>query len=242
MGGFSAQLECTQLDARSLKRVGILKNIFKLFWLWLRREFKNGSVKATIERYKKASDSSNTGSVAEVNAQFYQQEAEKLRNQIRNLQNTNRHMLGESVGGLPMKELKSLESRLEKGISRIRSKKNELLFAEIEYMQKKVKIVKCTVNDIPVDISFNQTAGLSALCFLEKVLSFWWMHGPGLAEFMHSDFFKLIDYLKVCILSLFCSICILLYFWCSMINAVFCLAGCIYIIDYYSFQYFNNEF
>ncbi|XP_052877268.1 agamous-like MADS-box protein AGL21 [Gossypium arboreum] len=208
------------------------------------------SVKATIERYKKASDSSNTGSVAEVNAQFYQQEAEKLRNQIRNLQNTNRHMLGESVGGLPMKEFKSLESRLEKGISRIRSKKNELLFAEIEYMQKKmfpfgsvplktflpdgdidltalshqnmeenfaryicsilqdnqqnsevlvqdvqyirhsyhfsflshgclvaakfercleVKIVKCTVNDIPVDISFNQTAGLSALCFLEKV-------------------------------------------------------------------------
>ncbi|KAK5844478.1 hypothetical protein PVK06_000618 [Gossypium arboreum] len=32
-----------------------------------------------------------------------------------------------------------------------------------------VKIVKCTVNDIPVDISFNQTAGLSALCFLETV-------------------------------------------------------------------------
>ncbi|XP_012455290.2 agamous-like MADS-box protein MADS1 isoform X2 [Gossypium raimondii] len=100
-------------------------------------EYANNSVKATIERYKKASDSSNTGSVAEVNAQFYQQEADKLRNQIRNLQNTNRHMLGESVGGLPMKELKSLESRLEKGISRIRSKKNELLFAEIEYMQKK---------------------------------------------------------------------------------------------------------
>ncbi|TYG97426.1 hypothetical protein ES288_A10G037700v1 [Gossypium darwinii] len=100
-------------------------------------EYANNSVKATIERYKKASDSSNTGSVAEVNAQFYQQEADKLRNQIRNLQNTNRHMLGESVGGLPMKELKSLETRLEKGISRIRSKKNELLFAEIEYMQKK---------------------------------------------------------------------------------------------------------
>ncbi|KAG8054432.1 hypothetical protein GUJ93_ZPchr0001g32708 [Zizania palustris] len=35
------------------------------------------------------------------------------------------------------KELKSLESRLEKGISRIRSKKHELLFSEIEYMQKR---------------------------------------------------------------------------------------------------------
>ncbi|MBA0574742.1 hypothetical protein Golob_024128, partial [Gossypium lobatum] len=32
-------------------------------------EYANNSVKATIERYKKASDSSNTGSVAEVNAQ-----------------------------------------------------------------------------------------------------------------------------------------------------------------------------
>uniref|UniRef100_A0A6N2MAV0 K-box domain-containing protein n=1 Tax=Salix viminalis TaxID=40686 RepID=A0A6N2MAV0_SALVM len=37
----------------------------------------------------------------------------------------------------PVKELKSLETKLEKGISRIRSKKNELLFAEIEYMQKR---------------------------------------------------------------------------------------------------------
>ncbi|KAK8612782.1 hypothetical protein V6N13_092889 [Hibiscus sabdariffa] len=95
------------------------------------------SVKATIDRYKKACDSSNTGSVSETNTQFYQQEADKLRTQIRNLQKTNRNMLGESLAGLPMKELRSLESRLEKGISKIRSKKNEQLFAEIEYMQKR---------------------------------------------------------------------------------------------------------
>ncbi|KAJ9690812.1 hypothetical protein PVL29_013126 [Vitis rotundifolia] len=101
-------------------------------------EYANNSVKSTIERYKKASaDSSNTGSVSEANAQFYQQEASKLHQQIRNLQNSNRHMLGESLGSLNFKDLKSLEIRLEKGISRIRSKKNELLFAEIEYMQKR---------------------------------------------------------------------------------------------------------
>ncbi|XVF87252.1 hypothetical protein PTKIN_Ptkin18bG0103900 [Pterospermum kingtungense] len=101
-------------------------------------EYANNSVKATIERYKKTcSDSSNTGSVAEANAQFYQQEADKLRNQIRNIQNTNRNMLGESLGSLPMKDLKTLETRIEKGISRIRAKKNELLFAEIEFMQKR---------------------------------------------------------------------------------------------------------
>ncbi|EOY27872.1 K-box region and MADS-box transcription factor family protein isoform 1 [Theobroma cacao] len=101
-------------------------------------EYANNSVKATIERYKKTcADSSNTGSVSEANAQFYQQEAAKLRVQIGNLQNSNRHMLGESLSALPMKDLRSLENRLEKGISRIRSKKNELLFAEIEYMQKR---------------------------------------------------------------------------------------------------------
>ncbi|XP_076935982.1 floral homeotic protein AGAMOUS-like [Bidens hawaiensis] len=45
--------------------------------------------------------------------------------------------MGESLGNMPAKDLKNLESKLEKGISRIRSKKNELLFAEIEYMQKR---------------------------------------------------------------------------------------------------------
>ncbi|KAK3042431.1 hypothetical protein RJ639_000155 [Escallonia herrerae] len=38
---------------------------------------------------------------------------------------------------MPFKDLKGLESRLEKALSRIRSKKNELLFAEIEHMQKR---------------------------------------------------------------------------------------------------------
>ncbi|OIV95732.1 hypothetical protein TanjilG_05280 [Lupinus angustifolius] len=98
----------------------------------------SSSVKATIERYKKAcSDSSGAGSASEANAQFYQQEADKLRVQISNLQNNNKLMMGESLGSMNAKDLKNLETKLEKGISKIRSKKNELLFAEIEYMQKR---------------------------------------------------------------------------------------------------------
>ncbi|CAK9152663.1 unnamed protein product [Ilex paraguariensis] len=106
------------------------------YGLWMTQR----SVKATIDRYKKAcSNSSNTGSVSETNAQFYQQEASKLRAQIGNLQNSNRNMLGESLGSLSVRDLKNLESRLERGISKIRSKKvlNELLFAEVEFMQKR---------------------------------------------------------------------------------------------------------
>nr|AGC31682.1 MADS-box transcription factor [Allium cepa] len=103
-------------------------------------EYANNSVKQTIERYKKAStDTSNTGThVSEVNSQYYQQEAMKLRQQIASLQNSNRrNLLGESLSSMNHKELKQLETRLEKGISKIRAKKNELLFAEIEYMQKR---------------------------------------------------------------------------------------------------------
>ncbi|KDO44283.1 hypothetical protein CISIN_1g0061401mg [Citrus sinensis] len=40
---------------------------------------------------------------------------------------------------------------------------------DVQYVPAQVKIVKCSVQNIPVDISFNQMAGLSALCFLEKV-------------------------------------------------------------------------
>ncbi|RYR74932.1 hypothetical protein Ahy_A02g009641 isoform B [Arachis hypogaea] len=57
--------------------------------------FKKSSdnVKASIERYKKASlDSSNGGSTSEINAQHYQQESAKLRVQISNFQNHNRQV------------------------------------------------------------------------------------------------------------------------------------------------------
>ncbi|XP_057751515.1 floral homeotic protein AGAMOUS-like [Arachis stenosperma] len=101
-------------------------------------EYANNSVKASIERYKKASsDSSNGGSTSEINAQHYQQESAKLRVQISNLQNHNRQILGEALSNMAVKDLKNLETKLEKGISKIRSKKNELLFAEIDYMQKR---------------------------------------------------------------------------------------------------------
>ncbi|KAL6562035.1 Floral homeotic protein AGAMOUS [Orobanche gracilis] len=104
-------------------------------------EYANNSVKGTIERYKKASsDSSNNGSISEANTQYYQQEASKLRAQISNLQNQNRNIFGEALGALTLRELKNLEGKVERGISRIRSKKNELLFAEIEYMQKRQEI------------------------------------------------------------------------------------------------------
>ncbi|KAG2275912.1 hypothetical protein Bca52824_058467 [Brassica carinata] len=94
-------------------------------------------IRSTIERYKKASDNTNTHSVQEINAAYYQQESAKLRQQIQTIQNSNRHLMGDSLSALSVKELKQVENRLEKAISRIRSKNHELLLAEIENLQKR---------------------------------------------------------------------------------------------------------
>ncbi|KAK9991172.1 hypothetical protein SO802_026157 [Lithocarpus litseifolius] len=112
-------------------------------------EYANNSTKSTIERYKKAcNDGSGTSSIEQTNAQYYQQESAKLRQLIQNMQNSNRHLLGEGISSLNIKEMKQLESRLERGLTRIRSKKSnsltcllqqhEMLMAEIEYSQKRV--------------------------------------------------------------------------------------------------------
>ncbi|EOX95734.1 Poly(A) RNA polymerase cid14, putative [Theobroma cacao] len=50
--------------------------------------------------------------------------------------------------------------------------KNEnakFLVKEVQYIQAEVKIIKCLVENIVVDISFNQLGGLCTLCFLEEV-------------------------------------------------------------------------
>ncbi|GAY67976.1 hypothetical protein CUMW_260630 [Citrus unshiu] len=63
---------------------------------------------------------------------YYQQESAKLRQQIQMSQNSNRHLMGDSLSSLTLKELKQLENRLEQGITRIRSKK----IAEMDRFQR----------------------------------------------------------------------------------------------------------
>ncbi|KAI4328896.1 hypothetical protein L6164_021216 [Bauhinia variegata] len=45
----------------------------------------------------------------------------------------------------------------------------EFRVKEVQYIQAEVKIIKCLVENIVVDISFNQLGGLCTLCFLEQV-------------------------------------------------------------------------
>ncbi|KAK4266981.1 hypothetical protein QN277_023833 [Acacia crassicarpa] len=50
-----------------------------------------------------------------------------------------------------------------------KSENAEFCVKEVHYIQAEVKIIKCLVENIVVDISFNQLGGLCTLCFLEEV-------------------------------------------------------------------------
>ncbi|MCL7046419.1 hypothetical protein MKW94_016726 [Papaver nudicaule] len=50
-----------------------------------------------------------------------------------------------------------------------KSETAEFRVKEVQYIQAEVKLIKCLVENIVVDISFNQLGGLCTLCFLEEV-------------------------------------------------------------------------
>ncbi|KAF8080234.1 hypothetical protein N665_0964s0015 [Sinapis alba] len=47
--------------------------------------------------------------------------------------------------------------------------KSEFHVTDVKFIPAQVKVIKCNIRNISVDISFNQMAGLCALCFLEQV-------------------------------------------------------------------------
>ncbi|XP_020580139.1 uncharacterized protein LOC110024487 isoform X2 [Phalaenopsis equestris] len=50
-----------------------------------------------------------------------------------------------------------------------KSESAEFRVKEVHYIQAEVKIIKCLIENIIVDISFNQVGGLCTLCFLDEV-------------------------------------------------------------------------
>ncbi|KAF7064307.1 hypothetical protein CFC21_070655 [Triticum aestivum] len=136
-------------------------------------EYSNNSVKATIDRYKKAHACGSTSGVPliEVNAQqYYQQEAAKLRHQIQMLQSTNKHLVGDSVGNLSLKELKQLESRLEKGIAKIRARKEIELQSDNIDLRTKIaeeeqQLQQVTIARPSAALELNPFTALDMKCF-----------------------------------------------------------------------------
>ncbi|XP_028802152.1 MADS-box transcription factor 23-like isoform X2 [Neltuma alba] len=105
-------------------------------------DFASTSMKSVIDRYNKAKEAQHPhpgSSTSEV--KFWQTEAAMLRQQLQNLQENHRQMMGEELSSLTIKELQGLESQMEISLRGVRMKKDQLLMNEIQELNRKGSLI-----------------------------------------------------------------------------------------------------
>ncbi|XP_062217524.1 MADS-box transcription factor 6-like [Phragmites australis] len=99
-------------------------------------EFGSAGITKTLQRYQHCcynTQDSNTLS----ETQSWYQEMSKLRAKFEALQRTQRHLLGEDLGPLSVKELQQLEKQLECAMSQARQRKTQLMMEQVEELRRK---------------------------------------------------------------------------------------------------------
>ncbi|XWS49862.1 hypothetical protein CRYUN_Cryun12cG0039500 [Craigia yunnanensis] len=100
-------------------------------------EFSSCSMDKTIERYqKRQKDRENSTKAVEENMQNVKEDAPSMAKKIDFLEDSKRKLLGNGLEPCSLNELQLLENQLERSLSRIRAKKNQLVWEQIEKLKE----------------------------------------------------------------------------------------------------------
>ncbi|KAJ8545933.1 hypothetical protein K7X08_018516 [Anisodus acutangulus] len=104
-------------------------------------EFSNTSMKSVTERYNKTKDERQQLHNPVSELKLWQREAEILRQQLQDLQENHRQLMGEEFCGLGVKELTNLENKLEMSLRSIRMQKEQILKDEVQDLTRKGSMI-----------------------------------------------------------------------------------------------------
>ncbi|XP_048329884.2 truncated transcription factor CAULIFLOWER D isoform X5 [Ziziphus jujuba] len=113
-----------------------------------------------IGRYRREVGLPESDSLRCRTVEFWRNEIEETKRTTENLERRLRHLSGEDLLRLGMKELKQLERQLKIGVERIRSKKHRDLQEENTRLHKEVKLLDDQLHDSAAAASASATSGL----------------------------------------------------------------------------------